>query len=86
MWVLELLATLNRISKHMNKLLFLFFISLFPLAFAEEENEENTSSPNQQQTETQNDKTSSTTVNTPDSFDPTETLSQDVPTAFPVDI
>ena len=39
-----------------------------------------------EQNETKKEKQTSSTVNTPDSFDPTETLSQDVPAAFPVDI
>jgi len=78
--------TLNRTNKRMHQLLFLILFCFITLAFAETEADENVSVTNNEQTETQKNKQSTSTVDTPDSFDPTETLSQDVPTAFPVDI
>lgn len=84
--VLELPDTLNRVIKRMNKILFLIILCFFSLANAEPEVDENTAETNSEQTETKNNKQAATTVNTPDSFNPTETLSQDVPTAFPIDI
>ncbi len=63
----------------------LLFISV--AVIAEQENEKSTTNINNEQTETtETNQTKSTVIKTPDSFDPTETLSQDVPTAFPVDI
>ena len=85
-WVLELPDTLNRIIKNMHKLIFLIFLCFFSLAIAEPESEEDTVIISDEQAEAQKDKKAAATVNTPDSFNPTETLSQDVPAAFPVDI
>jgi len=68
--------------------LLLFFIST---AIAEPNNDSNseatTPDTNGEKTEATN-KTQApvSSVKTPDSFNPTETLSQDVPAAFPVDI
>jgi hypothetical protein len=68
--------------------LLIFFISI---AIAEPNNDSNseTTTPdtNGEKTEATN-KTQApvSSVNTPDSFEPSETLSQDIPTAFPVDI
>jgi hypothetical protein len=71
----------------------LFFLLLFSIssAIAEPNDDSNSevSTPkiNKEQAETANQTPpTSISVNTPDSFDPTETLSQDIPTAFPVDI
>ena len=70
----------------MHKLLFIILICFFSLAIAESESEENTVLINDEQAEPQKAKNAAATVKTPDSFDPTETLSKDVPAAFPVDI
>ncbi len=70
----------------MQKLFFLIFLCFFSLAIAEPEGEENTAVNNKEQTDAQKDKKTDPTINTPDSFNPTETLSRDVPAAFPVDI
>jgi len=70
----------------MNKIYFIIILCFFSLAKAEPEVDENATETNSEQTDTQKDKQPAKTVNTPDSFDPTETLSQDVPTAFPIDI
>lgn len=71
----------------MQKLLFIIFLCCFSLAIAETEGEGNTATGTiSEKTEAQKDKQPAATVFTPDSFDPTETLSQDVPAAFPVDI
>ncbi len=78
--------TLNKTFKHMNKFLFLIILCWFSSASAEPEADENTAETDSEQTETKKDKQVATTVKTPDTFDPTETLSQDVPTAFPIDI
>jgi len=67
----------------MKNFLFLALLLSLSLAIVAAEDESKTTSPNKEPTETTKEKS---TVNTPDSFDPTETLSQDVPTAFPVDI
>lgn len=61
-------------------------LCFFSFANAEPEVDENTAETNSEQTETKKNNQAATTVNTPDSFNPTETLSQDVPTAFPIDI
>jgi hypothetical protein len=71
----------------MNRTLLFLLLFISSFAMAEQDVEEDTMTSNEQQAETATT-TSSTpaTVKTPDSFDPTETLSQDVPAAFPVDI
>tara|TARA_R110002072_G_scaffold48681_1_gene132995 strand:- start:11315 stop:11494 length:180 start_codon:yes stop_codon:yes gene_type:complete len=57
------------------------------LAIAETEGDKTTvTTNNNQQAETEKSTPPASTFETPDSFDPTENLSQDVPTAFPVDI
>jgi len=58
----------------------------FSLVIAAADDDDTSATSNKEQIETKKEKQASPTVNTPDSFDPTETLSQDVPTAFPVDI
>lgn len=70
----------------MIRTLSILLLLMFSLAFAEQESNENAAPANDEQAETKKDKQTNNTVNTPDSFDPTETLSQDLPTAFPVDI
>lgn len=72
----------------MIKILISLLLFLSAPVIAEQEDETSTTNINSEQTEaTENNKsTNSITIKTPDSFDPTETLSQDVPTAFPVDI
>jgi hypothetical protein len=84
--VLELPDTLNRVIKRMNKIIFIITLCFYTLANAEPEDNGNTAETNSEQTEAQKNKQAATTINTPDSFDPTETLSQDVPAAFPIDI
>ncbi len=48
--------------------------------------EEKSSAPNNEQAERKKEKSMSSVINSSDSFKPTETLSQDVPAAFPTDI
>lgn len=63
---------------------FLLFISIPVIA---EQEDQASVTNNNEQTETAETKSTNTAViKTPDSFDPTETLSQDIPIAFPVDI
>ncbi|GJM04867.1 MAG: hypothetical protein DHS20C09_08580 [marine bacterium B5-7] len=70
----------------MHKLLFIIFLCFISLAIAATEDDKTKVTTNNQQTETEKNNPSASTVETPDSFDPTENLSQDVPAAFPVDI
>lgn len=71
----------------MIKILISLLLFLSVPVIAEQEDEASTTNINNEQTRTTETKpTNSTAIRTPDSFDPTETLSQDVPTAFPVDI
>lgn len=67
----------------MKKLIFLVLLFSLSLVIVAAEDGDKAAPTNKEQTETSKEKP---TVNTPDTFDPTETLSQDVPTAFPVDI
>ncbi len=70
----------------MKNLLLVTLLLLFSFAITAADENEETAVPNNEQAETKQEKPKRSTVSTPDSFDPTETLSQDVPTAFPVDI
>lgn len=70
----------------MEKILLLALLLSLSLVIASADDEDETAALNKEQTETKKEKPPRSTINTPDSFDPTETLSQDVPAAFPVDI
>ncbi len=70
----------------MIKILFLFLLLSGPV-LAKGEGDENTSATKNEQTAApDNTPPIASTVQTPDTFVPTETLSQDVSIAFPVDI
>ena len=70
----------------MEKILLLALLLSLSLVIASADDKDETAALNKEQTETKKEKPPRSTINTPDSFDPTETLSQDVPAAFPVDI
>lgn len=70
----------------MIKILISLLLFISTSVIAEQEDEADATNNNQQVETTESKPTNSTVIKTPDSFDPTETLSQDVPTAFPVDI
>jgi|TARA_B110000238_G_C15870458_1_gene329056 hypothetical protein len=70
----------------MKKILLLTLFLTLPLVIAAADVEEKSSAPNKEQSERKEEKSMSPVINSSDSFEPTETLSQDVPAAFPTDI